>query len=105
VHVDPQGELQATYRKVHMFDVEVEGRSYRESALEQAGEEIVLSRTSDGVELGLSICYDLRFPELYRILAVRGARVIAVRPRSRWRPPATTGRRWSGRARSRTRLS
>jgi predicted amidohydrolase len=78
VHIDPDGELKAVYRKVHMFDVEVGGRSYRESALEQAGEEIVLSRTADGVDLGLSICYDLRFPELYRILAVLGARVIAV---------------------------
>ena len=57
---------------MHMFDVEVGGRVYRESELEQPGEEIVLSRTADGVELGLSICYDLRFPELYRILAVRG---------------------------------
>jgi len=78
VHVDPLGELRAVYRKVHMFDVEVDGRSYRESELEQPGEEIVLSQTADGVELGLSICYDLRFPELYRILAVGGARVIAV---------------------------
>jgi predicted amidohydrolase len=78
VHIDPGGELQGVYRKVHMFDVEVDGRSYRESALEQGGEEIVLSRTADGVGLGLSICYDLRFPELYRILAVRGALVIAV---------------------------
>ena len=58
-----------------MFDVQVAGRSYRESDLEDPGEEIVLSQTADGVELGLSICYDLRFPELYRILAVRGARV------------------------------
>ena len=66
------------YRKVHMFDVEVGGRAYRESELEEPGEEIVLSQTADGVELGLSICYDLRFPELYRILAVRGARVIAL---------------------------
>jgi predicted amidohydrolase len=78
VHVDPQGELRAVYRKVHMFDVEVGGRSYRESALEQPGEEIVLSHTADGAGLGLSICYDLRFPELYRILAVRGAHIIAV---------------------------
>jgi predicted amidohydrolase len=78
VHVDPSGELQAVYRKVHMFDVEVGGHSYRESALEEPGEEIVLSHTADGVGLGLSICYDLRFPELYRILAVRGAQLIAV---------------------------
>ena len=76
VHVGPDGELKATYRKLHMFDVEVGGRSYRESDLEEPGEEIVLSRTVEGVELGLSICYDLRFPELYRILAVRGARVL-----------------------------
>jgi predicted amidohydrolase len=78
VHVDPRGEIRAVYRKVHMFDVEVDGRSYRESELEQPGEEIVVSQTADGVALGLSICYDLRFPELYRILAVRGARVIAL---------------------------
>jgi deaminated glutathione amidase len=75
VHVGADGELKAAYRKVHMFDVEVAGHSYRESDLEDAGEEIVLSRTDDDVELGMSICYDVRFPELYRILAVRGARV------------------------------
>jgi predicted amidohydrolase len=78
VHVDPQGELRAVYRKIHMFDVEVGGRVYRESELEQPGDEIVVSETADGVELGLSICYDLRFPELYRILAIRGARIIAL---------------------------
>jgi deaminated glutathione amidase len=78
VHVDPSGELRAAYRKLHMFDVEVEGRTYRESELEEPGDEIVTSETADGTELGLSICYDLRFPELYRILAVRGARVFTV---------------------------
>jgi predicted amidohydrolase len=75
VHVDPSGELRAVYRKVHMFDVQVAGRSYRESDLEDAGEEIVESTTTDDVGLGLSICYDVRFPELYRILALRGALV------------------------------
>jgi deaminated glutathione amidase len=78
VHVDPRGEIRAVYRKLHMFDVEIDGRSYRESELEEPGEEIVLSQTTEGVELGMSICYDLRFPELYRILAVRGARVLVV---------------------------
>jgi predicted amidohydrolase len=78
VHVDPQGEIRAVYRKMHMFDVEIGGRAYRESELEEPGDEIVLSQTADGVELGLSICYDLRFPELYRILAVRGARVLVL---------------------------
>jgi deaminated glutathione amidase len=78
VHVDARGELRAVYRKIHMFDVEVGGRAYRESDLEDPGDEVVLSHTAAGVELGLSICYDLRFPELYRILAVRGARVLVV---------------------------
>jgi deaminated glutathione amidase len=75
-HVGPDGELRAVYRKIHMFDVEVDGRRYNESELEQAGEEIVLSDTDEGVSLGLSVCYDVRFPELYRILALRGARVL-----------------------------
>ncbi|HEY4895573.1 MAG TPA: carbon-nitrogen hydrolase family protein [Solirubrobacteraceae bacterium] len=78
IHVDPDGEVRATYRKIHMFDVEVGGRTYRESDLEEPGDEIVLSRAANGVELGLTICYDLRFPELYRILAVMGARVVTV---------------------------
>jgi deaminated glutathione amidase len=78
VHIDPHGEVRAVYRKLHMFDVEVEGRTYRESAVTEPGEEIVVSETAEGVGLGLSICYDLRFPELYRILALRGARVIAL---------------------------
>ena len=78
VHVAPDGEIRAVYRKIHMFDVEVGGRTYRESELEEPGEDIVLSRTANGVELGLTICYDLRFPELYRILAVLGARVVTV---------------------------
>jgi predicted amidohydrolase len=78
VHVAPDGEIRAVYRKIHLFDVEVAGTVYRESELEDPGEEIVVSDTADGVALGLSICYDLRFPELYRILAVRGARVVAI---------------------------
>jgi len=78
VHVDAAGEVRAVYRKIHMFDVEVAGHRYEESELEQAGEEIVLSHSAQGVPLGLSVCYDLRFPELYRILAVRGALIITV---------------------------
>ncbi len=78
VHIDPAGEVRAVYRKIHMFDVEVEGRVYRESELEQPGEELVLSRAAGGEELGMSVCYDLRFPELYRILAVLGARILLV---------------------------
>lgn len=78
VHVGPDGQIRATYRKVHMFDVVVDDTVYRESEYELAGDELVLSTTAGGVELGLSICYDLRFPELYRILAVRGARIFSV---------------------------
>ncbi len=78
VHVSPAGEVRAVYRKIHMFDVEVDGVEYHESALEQPGEEIVLSETAGGVAVGLSVCYDVRFPELYRILAVRGALVLTV---------------------------
>lgn len=78
VHVGPDGQVRATYRKLHLFDVEIGGTVYRESKHEQAGDAVVLSRTAQGVELGLTICYDLRFPELYRTLAVRGARVLIV---------------------------
>ena len=78
VHIGAGGELRATYRKVHMFDVVVEGTVYRESEHEDPGDELVVSPTAGGLELGLSICYDIRFPELYRILAIRGARVFTV---------------------------
>jgi predicted amidohydrolase len=78
IHVGPDGELRASYRKIHMFDVEVGGRVYKESEHEAPGEEIVVSETAGGTGLGLSICYDVRFPELYRILAVRGAEIVVV---------------------------
>jgi deaminated glutathione amidase len=78
VHVGPDGEDRAVYRKIHMFDVEVGGRVYRESEIEAPGDEPVLTETADGTQVGLSICYDLRFPELYRILAVRGAKILTV---------------------------
>jgi predicted amidohydrolase len=78
VHVGPDGELRASYRKIHMFDVEVGGRVYKESEHEAPGDEIVLSETAGGSRLGLTICYDVRFPELYRILAVQGAEIVTV---------------------------
>jgi predicted amidohydrolase len=107
VHVSASGGVRAVYRKLHMFDVCIDERSYRESDLELPGEEIVLSQTTalqedgdapgdadgetdgsetdgaaedgrSGVELGLAICYDLRFPEMFRVLAVRGARILAL---------------------------
>ncbi len=75
--IDPDGEIAATYRKIHMFDVDVGGVSYRESAHELPGEEIV-SGAAGELEVGLTVCYDLRFPELYRILALRRAHAITV---------------------------
>ncbi|GAA1813663.1 carbon-nitrogen hydrolase family protein [Luedemannella flava] len=75
---DRAGGLAAAYRKIHLFDVEIPGRvSYRESATVAPGDQTVTVAV-DGVEVGLSICYDLRFPELYRRLTVEGARVLLV---------------------------
>ena len=78
VHVGPDGEIKAVYRKLHMFDVEVEGKRYCESDTDEAGEEVVSSVLADGSDLGMAICYDLRFPELFRVLALRGARVVSL---------------------------
>jgi predicted amidohydrolase len=78
VHVGPDGEPHAVYRKLHMFDVEVDGTVYAESDREQAGDEVICSELAGGAGLGMSICYDVRFPELYQSLAARGAQVIAV---------------------------
>lgn len=73
---DPQGEIVATYRKIHMFDVDLdEDTSYRESATIAPGNDLV-TVDIDGVCVGLTICYDLRFPELFRILTLHGADVI-----------------------------
>ncbi|MEA2167408.1 MAG: deaminated glutathione amidase [Solirubrobacteraceae bacterium] len=76
VHFGPAGEV-ARYRKIHLFDVVVGDTTYSESRLEQPGSDIVVS-SAGPVELGLTICYDLRFPELYRSLAVAGATVFPI---------------------------
>ena len=73
----PDGEVLGVYRKIHLFDVEVEGLVYRESEAEEPGEEAVVVR-GDGWPIGLSVCYDIRFPELYRILALEGAELVTV---------------------------
>jgi deaminated glutathione amidase len=77
VLIGPDGENLGVYRKVHMFDVDAGGVSYRESEYEQGGTEPVTAPVGD-LLAGLTVCYDLRFPELFRILALRGARLIAV---------------------------
>jgi deaminated glutathione amidase len=75
--VGPDGEIKVVYRKIHMFDVEVGGVIYRESDTEAPGDEIVVADVGQ-MPLGIAICYDLRFPEVFRILALRGARAIAL---------------------------
>ncbi len=75
---DPSGEIVARYSKLHMFDVVLDGvASYQESETVAPGDEIV-TFDLDGVSVGLAICYDLRFPELFRILALRGADIIVL---------------------------
>jgi predicted amidohydrolase len=78
VHVGPDGELKGTYRKIHLFDVTVGDVDYRESDSDEPGDTLVVSEAADGTPVGLSVCYDVRFPELYRILALNGALVITV---------------------------
>jgi predicted amidohydrolase len=74
---DPDGEIAAVYRKIHLFDVEAGGFVYRESDAEEPGDEPVLAEV-EGWAVGLTICYDLRFPELYRVLALEGALLFTV---------------------------
>ena len=75
---DPRGQMLARYRKIHLFDVDLPGRVVvQESATRVPGGEVVTAPTDVGT-LGLSICYDLRFPELYRHLARAGAEVLLV---------------------------
>lgn len=76
---DPKGAVVAQYDKIHLFDVVLsETESYRESAAVEAGRRAVTAEAAGGARLGLSICYDLRFPELYRRLAQAGAELLAV---------------------------
>jgi len=75
---NPQGEIVAKYRKIHMYDVDIPGGvSYKESDFHKRGDKVVTFDTEYG-KMGLSVCYDMRFPELYRLLALKGAKVIFV---------------------------
>jgi predicted amidohydrolase len=75
--IDPRGEPVAHYRKIHLFDVELPGATLRESAGVAPGDVAVTAETPFG-GIGLSVCYDVRFPELYRELVARGATVLLV---------------------------
>ncbi len=92
VLIQPDGSVTAVYRKLHLFDVEVGGRTYRESAGALPGAEVVVGAAL-GRRIGLSVCYDLRFPELYRRLTLEGAEILtvpsaftAVTGRAHWEP-------------------
>jgi deaminated glutathione amidase len=73
----PDGEMSAVYRKIHLFDVKAPDREYLESETIAPGAKVVTAKAGVAT-LGLSVCYDVRFPELYRLLALRGAEVLAV---------------------------
>ena len=76
VIIDPEGNILGRYRKIHVFDGTLQdGTVSRESAKVRPGDEIVTLDTPLGI-LGMSICYDIRFPELYRLLALKGAQVL-----------------------------
>jgi len=76
--IGASGEIVARYDKIHMFDVEVgDGQSYRESARFEPGGAAILTRIED-LNIGLTVCYDLRFPHLYRSLAQAGAELLCV---------------------------
>lgn len=74
---DRAGELVGRYDKIHLFDARVGGQSFEASSVEQAGAAPVIVEV-DGVAVGITVCYDVRFPELYRTLALAGAEVILV---------------------------
>lgn len=76
--LDLEGRVVASYEKIHMFDVDLpSGKTYRESATYRSGREAVLAPTPWGL-LGLTVCYDLRFPQLYRRLAQAGAQMLSI---------------------------
>jgi deaminated glutathione amidase len=76
--IDANGDIRAVYDKIHLFDVDLAGgESWRESSLYRPGGRTVVAATPAGL-LGLSICYDLRFPDLYRALTDAGAQVLAI---------------------------
>jgi len=78
IHLSERGEIKAIYRKIHLFDVDLaDGTKLQESATVEAGSDVVVTDTRAG-RLGLSVCYDLRFPELYRKLVDGGATLLTV---------------------------
>ncbi len=76
-HISPDGIVKDLYEKIHIFNADVGGESYEGDTVEVGGDDIVLFDIGD-ITVGMTVCFDVRFPELYRILALRGADVILV---------------------------
>jgi predicted amidohydrolase len=78
VFLNPDGKIAAIYRKIHLFDVNISnGPSFKESSTKKPGDQIVVTNTDLG-KIGFSICYDMRFSEIYKIMALKGAQIIFV---------------------------
>jgi deaminated glutathione amidase len=75
--INPEGEIQDVYEKIHTFNAQVGGITYAARNVEESGDKIVVTNIK-GVPVGLSVCFDMRFPEMFRILALKGAKVILV---------------------------
>jgi predicted amidohydrolase len=76
--IHPKGKIIGTYRKIHLFDINIKGKAaFKESHFYEGGKEVVLVKTDKG-KYGMTVCYDLRFPELYRTLALKGAEIIFI---------------------------
>ncbi|KEF37267.1 putative amidohydrolase [Schinkia azotoformans MEV2011] len=75
--INPDGDIQDVYDKIHTFNARVGGRTYAGNQVEQSGDQIIVTNIK-GVPVGLSVCFDLRFPEMFRILALKGSKVILV---------------------------
>ena len=76
--INKEGKIQSIYNKIHLFDVDISSReTHRESHSFIRGNRIIMNKV-DGVNIGLTICYDLRFPNLYRQLAKKGAQIILI---------------------------
>lgn len=75
--INPEGEIQEKYEKIHIFNAQIGDRNIAAGKVEEGGDRIVVT-TIKGIPVGLCVCYDLRFPELFRILALKGAKVIFI---------------------------
>lgn len=77
VMIDPKGRIQARYRKIHLFDAKIRSASFKESKIFKAGTRSVLAKVGE-FTIGMSVCYDLRFPDLYQVYRRAGAHLLSI---------------------------